>query len=269
MRTLPLLLALLAPATLGGCAALQSATGPCARQTLGGLALGAAGGYFVSDAAGGNGRVKTAGTMAGAVAGGGAGLYLCQQAMRQREELDARFAALEQSNAALRRRVATAETRPDAQDTWRDDDATVVGDAPPSGDIPGGGYVEIGQVEVLENRIVRVPIGGTLAFPSGSAQPSDAMKAVLDELAASLVASPNSVVQIQGHTDNVGSDHTNQLLSEDRAHAVSDYLAARGVDPARIEAFGYGETTPVDTNSTSAGRMRNRRIEVLIAPTQA
>jgi outer membrane protein OmpA-like peptidoglycan-associated protein len=66
-----------------------------------------------------------------------------------------------------------------------------------------------------------------------------------------------------GHTDNVGSDEYNLELSRQRAQAVVDYAAVTGIDPARLEPLGRGESSPVDTNDTSEGRQRNRRIEVI------
>ncbi|MEL6615304.1 MAG: OmpA family protein, partial [Bacteroidota bacterium] len=248
--------------------AIQQATGPCARQALTGAVLGGAGGFLISDAASSNGRVKAAGTLGGAAIGGLAGVAVCQRAQRQKAELEARFEALERSNDALRRRVTIAEARSDREASGGT--PTPIGQAPPRVNVPGGGigdYVEIGDVEVLANRVVRFPIGGRLAFRSGSSAPSPQMNLILNELAMSLLESPNSVVQIQGHTDSEGSDASNMRLSVARAEAVASYLAARGVPRARIEAIGLGESVPIDTNETDAGRQRNRRIEVLIAPT--
>lgn len=65
-----------------------------------------------------------------------------------------------------------------------------------------------------------------------------------------------------GHTDNVGKDAANQRLSEGRAQAVREDLIKRGIDASRIEAEGYGETRPIDTNDTEEGRQNNRRVEV-------
>ena len=67
-----------------------------------------------------------------------------------------------------------------------------------------------------------------------------------------------------GHTDSVGKDAANQKLSEGRANAVRDDLIERGVAPERIEAIGYGESRPIDTNDTEEGRQNNRRVEIEI-----
>ena len=66
---------------------------------------------------------------------------------------------------------------------------------------------------------------------------------------------------IAGHTDDRGSADANQLLSEQRANAVLEYLIQRGQDPARFDTIGYGETQPIASNDTAEGRARNRRIE--------
>jgi outer membrane protein OmpA-like peptidoglycan-associated protein len=67
------------------------------------------------------------------------------------------------------------------------------------------------------------------------------------------------VVEIQGHTDNAGSEQSNQELSQARAEEVKKYLVARGVPAERIVATGYGQSRPVADNATEAGRSKNRR----------
>lgn len=69
---------------------------------------------------------------------------------------------------------------------------------------------------------------------------------------------------INGHTDNVGDDASNMLLSQKRADAVKGYLVNKGIDAARMKAFGYGETKPVEDNSTASGRAKNRRVEFVV-----
>lgn len=70
------------------------------------------------------------------------------------------------------------------------------------------------------------------------------------------------ILEVSGHTDNVGSDDKNQVLSENRAKAVVEFLSSRGIAAGRLKAKGYGETKPVADNSTEAGRAKNRRTEV-------
>ena len=71
-------------------------------------------------------------------------------------------------------------------------------------------------------------------------------------------------IQIEGHTDNVGSAADNQKLSENRAKAVVSYLNSKGISPGRLLAKGYGATKPVADNTTEEGRAQNRRTELKI-----
>lgn len=79
---------------------------------------------------------------------------------------------------------------------------------------------------------------------------------------------PETTIQIAGHTDSVGAESTNQILSERRADAVKNALAAQGVNPARMRTLGYGESQPIADNNTDAGRQMNRRVTVTITPNQ-
>ena len=76
-----------------------------------------------------------------------------------------------------------------------------------------------------------------------------------------ILINKNFSLKLAGHTDNVGSDDANMKLSKDRAEAVKDYLVSKGANPSRIEATGYGETQPIASNKTAAGRAKNRRVE--------
>jgi len=86
----------------------------------------------------------------------------------------------------------------------------------------------------------------------------------LRNLAASLDKYPGSELLIVGHTDSVGTDAYNLALSQRRAEAAAAYLAAQGVDRARLSSRGLGEGEPVAPNDSDAGRSRNRRVEVAI-----
>jgi len=72
---------------------------------------------------------------------------------------------------------------------------------------------------------------------------------------------PKLVVEIGGHTDDIGKNKTNQILSEKRAESVTQYLVGKGIDPVRIKSKGYGESQPIESNKTEEGRAKNRRIE--------
>jgi outer membrane protein OmpA-like peptidoglycan-associated protein len=71
-------------------------------------------------------------------------------------------------------------------------------------------------------------------------------------------------IEINGHTDNIGSDQYNLNLSEKRANSVTDYLVENGIANQRLVAKGYGETMPKATNETEEGRQVNRRVEFAI-----
>ena len=87
----------------------------------------------------------------------------------------------------------------------------------------------------------------------------------LEDAAKILIQNPTIMVEIQGHTDSIGSDKYNQQLSERRAQAVVDYLVRElGIDSGRLTAKGYGESRPVADNSTEDGRALNRRVEFVI-----
>jgi len=88
----------------------------------------------------------------------------------------------------------------------------------------------------------------------------------LDRVANVLNQYPQSTMRISGHTDSTGSDDHNQKLSELRALSVKNALVGMGVDPARMTIIGYGESKPIASNATEAGRLQNRRVEIRIIP---
>ena len=79
-----------------------------------------------------------------------------------------------------------------------------------------------------------------------------------------MLAHPGLTMQIEGHTDSVGSDEFNQTLSERRAGSVRDFLADQGVPASSITARGFGKTQPAAANDTAEGRQRNRRVELVV-----
>lgn len=87
----------------------------------------------------------------------------------------------------------------------------------------------------------------------------------LAKVSGILLTYPNLKLQVEGYTDNTGAADYNQKLSEERANAVQQFLISQGVSPANITAQGYGEADPVASNSTSAGRAKNRRVELVIS----
>jgi OOP family OmpA-OmpF porin len=98
-------------------------------------------------------------------------------------------------------------------------------------------------------------------FETGSAILSKASFANLDKIAAILKAEPTYLVDIEGHTDNVGNAEKNVTLSQKRADACKEYLMKAGIDAARISSVGYGDMKPIESNDTKSGRAKNRRTE--------
>lgn len=102
-------------------------------------------------------------------------------------------------------------------------------------------------------------------FPSGSSQIQSENFALLDKIVTAIRAFPNPSVVVSGHTDSVGGTTVNLNLSRRRAETVASFLEkVGGVDTSRLAAIGHGESRPVASNETAAGRNTNRRIEVLI-----
>jgi outer membrane protein OmpA-like peptidoglycan-associated protein len=101
-------------------------------------------------------------------------------------------------------------------------------------------------------------------FDTGKATIKPESFPILNQAAELLKKNPKVRVEIQGHTDSVGSDSYNLRLSEARANSVYQYLLSQGIEPARLTARGYGETMPIADNRTRDGRALNRRIDFQI-----
>ena len=101
-------------------------------------------------------------------------------------------------------------------------------------------------------------------FDTGSATLKAGAREKLAKISGILLAHPGLTLQIEGHTDSVGSDDFNQQLSERRADSVRDFLAEQGVPASSITARGFGKTQPVASNDTADGRQRNRRVELVV-----
>ncbi|QUJ68873.1 OmpA family protein [Photobacterium sp. GJ3] len=102
------------------------------------------------------------------------------------------------------------------------------------------------------------------SFDFGSTEASQDLIQQVSEIASVLKSYPQSHVVVVGHTDSIGSEADNQVLSEKRAKLVGNQLLALGVNPTQIEARGEGESHPVADNRTEAGRAKNRRVEITI-----
>ena len=87
----------------------------------------------------------------------------------------------------------------------------------------------------------------------------------LAKVSGILLAYPGLKLQVEGYTDNIGSDQYNQKLSEQRADGVRDYLVSQSVKDGNITAAGYGKSSPIADNSTNAGRAQNRRVQMVVS----
>lgn len=129
-----------------------------------------------------------------------------------------------------------------------------------------GSGVDVSEVDGAI--LVNLPDGVT--FATGSYAVSPGFQTLLDRVASSLQQYPNSLVDVYGYTDTVGSASSNQRLSEQRAQAVANYLISRGVSSARIRWLGFGETNLKIATGDNVNEPMNRRVEIKIVPlTQA
>ncbi|MHA7057448.1 OmpA family protein [Aquimarina sp. M1] len=106
-------------------------------------------------------------------------------------------------------------------------------------------------------------------FKSNKHDLNESSKETIKKLAMILQEYPNSNVLIEGHTDNVGKEESNFILSKYRAQSVRDYLILQGVEEQRFTVKYYGESQPKYSNDTPEGKSKNRRVEVTISPNEA
>jgi outer membrane protein OmpA-like peptidoglycan-associated protein len=127
-----------------------------------------------------------------------------------------------------------------------------------------GSGVDVSEVDGGQAILVNLPDGVT--FTTGSYQINSGFQQLLDRVAANLQQYPNSLIDVYGYTDTVGSATSNQRLSEQRAQAVANYLINRGVSSARIRWMGFGETNLKVSTGDNVPEALNRRVEIKIIP---
>ena len=115
-----------------------------------------------------------------------------------------------------------------------------------------------------ESRGLIVTLNGGILFDTGKTALKPGAKSTLSKIARQLQTDPSLKIAVEGHTDNTGGTAMNQKLSEKRANAVRDYLVSAGISGDHITASGTGEESPIATNKTAAGRLQNRRVELVI-----
>jgi outer membrane protein OmpA-like peptidoglycan-associated protein len=121
-----------------------------------------------------------------------------------------------------------------------------------------------------EARGTVIVLPGSVLFASGEYQLTPEAQQKLALIADTLApqAKTHEIV-VEGHTDSKGTPTSNQILSENRARAVMDFLVSRGVPRGAITSVGIGQARPVADNATAEGRASNRRVEIIIKPAEA
>jgi outer membrane protein OmpA-like peptidoglycan-associated protein len=125
------------------------------------------------------------------------------------------------------------------------------------------------KVEKLPGEVVRIVMTSQTAFDVDSANIKPGFQTTMDKLADVVIRYGKTSLTIVGHTDNTGTPAHNQALSQWRAQAVASYLQSKDVNPARLVSIGKGETQPLASNGSDAGRRANRRVEILVEPVLA
>ncbi len=125
------------------------------------------------------------------------------------------------------------------------------------------------QVDTVKDKngltAIKVTFADGILFQTGKSLLNTTSQKALNEFALSLKNSPDTDVNIYGHTDNTGSREVNQKLSEERAATVKNYLVNNGVAATRLATKGYAFDDPIADNSTADGRAKNRRVEIYIS----
>ncbi len=178
------------------------------------------------------------GALIGAAAGGAVGAGIGHMLQRQKEAFD-RIEDVE----AQQQTIILQQTPPPA----------APGEPPP-------------EPIKEEKPALMVRVQSEVLFAVGSSALSDPGKAKLKEVAAILTEYPESDVFVRGFTSSEGSDQSNYELSLRRAQVVKNELVANGVQASRTQAHGMGESNPIASNDTEAGRVQNRRVEIIIIP---
>ncbi len=125
----------------------------------------------------------------------------------------------------------------------------------------------VSVTRVGDQIILNMP--SNITFDVGSATVKPQFAATLQSVALVLRRFDKTIVDVLGHTDSDGSEEYNLNLSRQRAIAVANIVAAQGIDPRRFYIDGRGESSPIASNATEAGKAQNRRVEIRIAPIKA
>ena len=123
------------------------------------------------------------------------------------------------------------------------------------------------EINTTDNgKAILVSLPDNVTFDTDRYDLKPEFRPVLDRIGQNIDQYPNSLIDVYGHADSTGTPDHNQVLSENRARTVGDYLSTVGVPATRIRTQGFGSTIPVASNDTLEGRSRNRRVEIKIVP---
>lgn len=179
-----------------------------------------------------------------------------------------RYAEVQRAQLTEEREEARLEARTREADRARQDAAKARSDAEAAQQSSSQQAAEYQrQIDALEARPTDrglVLTLGDVLFATGSAELQSAADNNLNRLVLFLKQYPERNVQIEGHTDNVGSEQLNQRLSQQRADSVQKFLTTQGIHSQRIETSGLSMGKPISSNDSAAGRQQNRRVEIII-----
>src|SRR5690606_18038246 len=125
-----------------------------------------------------------------------------------------------------------------------------------------------GIVVDREGDVIKLNLPDRVTFDFNKTDLKPQFYPALNNVARTLAEYNQTIVEVAGHTDNVGGDAVNQRISEQRASSVANYLIGQGLMRERFEVVGFGKTMPIADNSTEQGRAQNRRVEVRVVPLQ-
>lgn len=239
------LLALCAAMMLSGCNSIKNTWDGMSQSGQGataGGALGAAVGTGVGALIGG-GKGTWIGALVGGALGAGTGALVGNHMDRQKKALEEQLAQMQAQENANSDQID--KNTQDIQDI---------------------------KVQMVKDRndldAIKLVLGDAVLFQTGKSNLSQEADAALSRVAYNLKQFPNTDVTVVGYTDNTGTEQLNQTLSEQRAESVVKYLESQGISADRLKAVGMGESDPIASNSTAAGRAQNRRVEMFITADQ-
>jgi outer membrane protein OmpA-like peptidoglycan-associated protein len=114
--------------------------------------------------------------------------------------------------------------------------------------------------------VIKLNLPDGVTFDFNKADLKSQFYPALDEVAGTMAEYNQTIVEVSGHTDSIGSDEYNQRLSQQRANSVANYLVGKGLLRERFEVIGMGERSPAADNMVESGRAKNRRVEIRVVP---